>query len=115
MFLLIECVHERTCTGYFGSNRGIKAAVSSETGLPHLPDSTKLHRRHIIFIFLLYVCVHGCCRHQIGGILSICETPEQLHGLENVAGAQIHKAVSSKRVKYQFLVNYPFNNSKRII
>lgn len=55
------------------------------------------------------------CRRQMGGILSICETPEQLPGLENVTGAHIHKAVSSKRVKYQFRVNHPFNNRKHTI
>lgn len=34
----------------------------------------------------------------LGEILSIYETPEQLHVLENVSGANINKVVSSKMI-----------------
>lgn len=34
--------------------------------------------------------------------------PKPLRELENVTGAYIHEVVSSKWVKYQFRVKYPF-------
>lgn len=47
----------------------------------------------------------------LGGILSVNETPEPLHGLENVT-AYIHKMVSSEWAKYEFWVKYPFKVSR---
>lgn len=50
----------------------------------------------------IYIGVHDYNRHPLGGILSVCETLEQLHLLEKVTRAYMQKAMSSKWVKYQF-------------
>lgn len=68
-----------------------------------------------MFFFFFY-CVHigvcGYCWCPLDGILSIHETPEGLHGLENyVIWASNDKVVSSKWVKLQFWENYPFKKS----
>lgn len=55
-----------------------------------------------VFI-LLFLCI---C--PLGGTLSIFETPKQLHGLENITVASIHKVLSSTWEKYRFGVNYLF-------
>lgn len=36
---------------------------------------------------------HGCHRHPLGGIFSISETKERLHGFENVARVPVDKVV----------------------
>lgn len=45
---------------------------------------------------------------ELGGIPFLCETPEWLQALENVARASINSAVSINWVKFHFCVNYPF-------
>lgn len=49
----------------------------------------------------------------LGGILSHCETPEGLHGWENVTRASIKTVVSRKQMKTPLWVNYSFNISTR--
>lgn len=59
------------------------------------------------FSSVLFFGVSVCSR-PLGGLLSICETPGRLRGLENVTCASTHRMVSSKWVEYRIWVNYPF-------
>lgn len=60
-------------------------------------------------MFSLYSCclsnirIHGYQRLLLGRIISVHETPEQLHGLENVIRPYVHKAMGNKWVKYREL------------
>lgn len=60
------------------------------------------------FLFCFDVAVHGSHRRPLGGIISVCETPQLLQGLEK-ARASIHQVVSCKWVKYKLWMNYPFS------
>lgn len=44
----------------------------------------------------------------VGGILSLCDTPEQLHGFKKVSRASVNIVTRSKWVKFHFGVNHPF-------
>lgn len=48
-------------------------------------------------------CFFLCRKYRI---LSVCETPEPFHALENVTGASVDKMASSKWVESQSGVNY---------
>lgn len=54
------------------------------------------------FVFFFY--------QQLVFFLSIHETPERLHGLENAMRARINKALSGKWLQYHLWANYPFND-----
>lgn len=47
-------------------------------------------------------------RCPLGGIISVCETPEQLGGLPSIMKANIDKALSSKWVEFKV---YPFKEA----
>lgn len=64
----------------------------------------------ILSCCFLHVRVHGYRRHPLGEILSLCEPPEWLQGLENVTGAYINKGVSREWVKFKFSDNFAFNS-----
>lgn len=85
-----------------GKHISVSVAVfeSDRTGesSEHLDDSTQTHWRRYVFLLLVL----------LDGIISIHRTPERLHTPENVTRASLHKAVSNKWVKYQFVGNYPF-------
>lgn len=60
--------------------------VSSQTGLPHLPDSLMIpHEQYGRIIFYRFVFLSAWL--PLGEILAACESPEHLHGLENVTSA----------------------------
>lgn len=44
----------------------------------------------------------------VGGILSVCDTPEQLHGFKKVSRASVNIVIRSKWVKFHFGVSHPF-------
>lgn len=48
-----------------------------------------------LLLLFFYAAVHGSHSRPLGGIISVCETPQLLQGLEN-AGASIRQAVSCK-------------------
>lgn len=43
-----------------------------------------------------------CCnqRHQLGGFISVCDTPERFYGIENGSRASSEIIVSLKRFKF---------------
>lgn len=58
-----------------------------------------------LLLFFFYVGLCGYHSGPLGGMISLCETPECLHGLGNVSR---EIGVSRKLVKFQYWVNYSF-------
>lgn len=82
----------------------INSIVLCHTEVPHLPDTQiRLHKQYgdmLGFILAVGFCHTGENGYQgcpLGGILSVCKTLEQLHGLETVTRPSISKVVSSQR------------------
>lgn len=65
-----------------------------------------------LWLFFLYVGVHEYRRHPLGGIHFVGELPKRLCGLEN---AYIDVGVSSKWMKVQFWVNFPFKKTSLLV
>lgn len=68
----------------------------------------------ICYAVFFNVRVHGCCRHLLGEILSLCETP-RVFSLEHVTRASINIVVIRKRVKFRFGMNCPLRKKKKVI
>lgn len=58
-----------------------------------------------VVLFCFYIGVRGYCRHPMGGVLFVWETPERFRTFENVA--YIEKVVSSKWGKFNFASHTP--------
>lgn len=67
---------------------------------------------YVFLLLFLYGGVQDRRRRPPSGILSVCESPERLHGLENVS---IDTVVRSKRVKLPAWVNYPFLKVEKLL
>lgn len=64
-------------------------------------------------MFLVHSCERaqdGYCRFKLSGILYVHETLQQFFGLVNVTRASIDEVVGSKRLQFQFGMNYAFKN-----
>lgn len=69
--------------GYFGGKYGVEVMMSSQIGQQCLPDTWKTpHEQYADIIDHGFFCVgdRGYCRLTLGGILSVSETLEWLHG-----------------------------------
>lgn len=95
---------------YFGWKDGVNVAISSQNGLARLPDTwvTRHELRGDMFIYLFIYLKRANAtewtlklrRRPLGGILSVHETRERLHG-------------SWRLSKFQFGENYFFKNRKK--
>lgn len=81
----------------------VNVLVLRQFGLPNLPDTwmttTRAVWRHVMFLlgcFLMFEYMASIGFRCIGGILPLCETPEALRGLENVARGSINIVVRSQ-------------------
>lgn len=59
--------------------------------------TSSMETLHVLLVFFLSVVLALC------DILSICDTPERLHGLENVTRVSMDTVASSKQVKMTIL------------
>lgn len=94
-------------------NMVLRLQFFSQTGLPRLEDiffdATLALWRLVAFFFSFYGRVHGRRKSPLDGILSIHETPGQIHEIENVPRSYIDVVVSRKWVKFHFGRTIPLN------
>lgn len=91
---------------YFGYKHNVIFAILNQIGLlRHMYDTTlavwkscfsSVFCVYVYLFIYLNVGVHDCHGLLLSGIIFIHETPEWLHGLENITWASINEVVSSK-------------------
>lgn len=70
-----------------------------------------LERHHSSSVEIFYVGILSCLKLLLSEIPFVFETPKWLCELENVTKASIDIVESSKWVKFNFSVNYPFKKN----